>query len=76
MKKFTNQQEAYLEDIEQILLETIADFLDNEEIVNKIEFANIYDPIERSKSELHIRMAKIAMTEFKNTMLSRLEKSN
>lgn len=58
-----------LSNIEQMLIENIADFLDSEEIMIQETILEIKDPIEREKSELHIRMAKVAMEEYKKTML-------
>jgi hypothetical protein len=55
--------------IEQMLLENIADFLDSEEIMIQETINGLKDPEPREKTELHIRMAKVAMQEYKSTML-------
>ena len=57
------------ENVEQMLIENIADFLDSEEILIQESIAELKDPIPREKTELHIRMAKAAMKEYKSTML-------
>lgn len=57
------------ENVEQMLIENIADFLDEEEILIQETMAELKDPIKRDKTELHIRMAKAAMKEYKSTML-------
>jgi len=57
-----------MEDIEQLLIEHMADFLDDS-YINTIEAVNhLNDPVVREESELHIRMAKAAMVEYKRTM--------
>lgn len=53
------------ENVEQMLIESIADFLIQETM------AELKDPITRDKTELHIRMAKAAMKEYKSTMLTK-----
>ena len=57
------------ENVEQMLIENIADFLDREDILLQESMAELKDPITRDKTELHIRMAKSAMKEYKETML-------
>ena len=57
------------ENVEQMLIEKIADFLDEEEILIQESMAELKDPEPREKTELHIRMAKVAMQEYKSTML-------
>lgn len=57
------------ENVEQMLIEKIADFLDSEEILIQESTAELKDPEPREKTELHIRMAKAAMKEYKSTML-------
>ena len=54
------EKEVSLNNIEQMLLETIADFLDEESIRLDVKIGFFYDPVERDKSELHIIMAKAA----------------
>lgn len=63
-----------LDNIEQNLIESIADFLDTDSIKLDQAIALISDPVEREESELHIRMAKAAMNEYKKTMLPADEK--
>lgn len=60
-----------MEDIKQALIELIADFLDSELIKDKEFFENVKDPIERDKSELHIRMAELAFNEYKKTIIKK-----
>lgn len=61
------------ENVEQMLIENISDFLDNEEILIQESIAKLKDPIPREKTELHIRMAKVAMIEYKKTMLQKID---
>lgn len=61
-----------LSNIEQMLIENIADFLDSEEIMIQESIQEIKDPTPREKTELHIRMANAAMEEYKKTMLTQL----
>ena len=56
------------ENVEQMLIENIADFLDEESILIQETMAELKDPIPREKTELHIRMAQAAMKEYKSTM--------
>jgi len=56
------------ENIEQMLIEKIADFLDSEEVVNIENEAGLKDPIKREESLLHIRMAQSAIREYKITV--------
>lgn len=65
---------AMLDNIEQNLIESIADFLDTDSIKLDQAIALISDPVEREESELHIRMGKAAMNEYKKTMLPADEK--
>lgn len=70
----TNVSSSYsndlcFENVEQMLIENIADFLDEEEIIIQEVMAELKDPEPREKTELHIRMAKAAMKEYKSTML-------
>ena len=57
------------ENVEQMLIENIADFLDQEDVLIQESISELKDPIVREKTELHIRMAKAAMKEYKSTML-------
>ena len=61
------------ENIEQMLIEKIADFLDDQEVIIQKAIANLKDPISRGKTELHIRMANMAMIEYKKTMIKAIE---
>lgn len=58
-----------LENIEQDLIELIADYLDSESLQFDQAIALVKDPIPREKSELHIRMAKAAFLEYKKTIV-------
>lgn len=60
-----------MEDIKQALTELMADFLDSELIKDKECFSGLKDPIERDKSELHIRMAELAFNEYKKTVIKK-----
>lgn len=66
--KSDHAKEAMLDMIEQDLLEVIADFLDSDCVQLNEAIGLFYDPISRDKSELHIRMAKAAMKEYRNTV--------
>lgn len=63
-------KEAMLENIEQNLIELIADYLDSESLILDEMIASIKDPEPRDKTELHIRMAKAAFLEYKKTVVS------
>jgi cob(I)alamin adenosyltransferase len=63
-------KKAMLEDIQQQLIETMADFLDDENIVLSQAIALVKDPIDREESELHIRMANAAFEEYKRTIVA------
>ena len=60
--------EASIENIEQDLIELIADFLDSESVVLDEAIGNIKDPESREESELHIKMAKAAMQVYIDTV--------
>lgn len=57
------------EQIEQMLIEKLADFLDQEDVIIHETMAKLKDPVKREESFLHIRMAQSAMSEYKLTML-------
>ena len=63
--------QSSFDNIEQNLLELIADFLDSEELQLDEATGLFSDPIPREKTELHIRMAKAAMLEYKKTVVYR-----
>lgn len=65
----TGSELCLLENVEQRLLEAIADLLDEESILIDESISGAYDPVNREESELHIRMAKAAMVEYKKTMI-------
>lgn len=60
---------AMLENIEQNLIEMMADYLDSESLRLDQAIALVKDPIPREESELHIRMAKAAFLEYKKTVV-------
>jgi len=60
---------AILENIEQNLIEIMADYLDSESLQLDQAIAFIKDPIPRKESELHIRMAKAAFLEYQKTIV-------
>lgn len=61
--------EASFDNIEQNLLELIADFLDSEEVQLDEMIGLFSDPVKQEDTELHIRMAKAAMEEYKKTVV-------
>ena len=63
--------EASFESIEQNLLELIADFLDSESVVLYEAIGVFSDPTKREDTELHTRMTKAAMEEYKTTVVYR-----
>ena len=63
----TISQQQGIDNIKQMLIETIADFLDKPEIMMIIDTCNLNDADEREDSELHIRMALASMNEFVKT---------
>jgi len=58
-----------LRNIEQALIECIADFLDTDQMYLNQVCAEIKDPEPRENTELHVRMAKAAFEEYKKTMI-------
>jgi len=63
-------ENIWLANVEQSLIETMADFLDDECLIMDESCAGVKDREPREKSELHIRMAKAAFSEYKKTMLN------
>jgi hypothetical protein len=57
--------EASIGNIEQNLIELIADFLDSESVTLEEATGRIEDPLPRIESELHIEMAKAAIEVYK-----------
>ena len=62
-------KEAMLENIEQNLIELMAEFLDSDSLKLDEAIALVKDPVSREESELHIRMAKAAFLEYKKTVV-------
>lgn len=62
-------KEAMFDSMEQRLLETIGDFLDSESQKLDEAIACVKDPVKHEETELHIRMAKAAMDEYKKTVV-------
>lgn len=62
-------REVAFDNIEQGLLELIGEYLDSESILMEESSNNMKDPISIDKTELHIRMAKAAMIEYKKTII-------
>lgn len=60
---------AMLENIEQNLIELMADYLDSESLQLDQAIALVKDPIPKEGSELHIRMAKAAFLEYTKTIV-------
>ena len=60
---------AMLEDIEQNLIELMAEYLDSESLQLGQSIALVKDPVPREESELHIRMAKAAFLEYQKTVV-------
>lgn len=67
--KIKHVKEAMFDDMEQDLLELIADFLDSDSVQLNETIGLFSDPVSREDSELHIRMAKAAMKEYRNTVV-------
>jgi len=65
----THAKEAMFENMEQSLLELIADWLDSEEQQLNQFIALVQDPVSHEDTELHIRMAKAAMEVYKSTVV-------
>ena len=63
-------QKILMENVEQSLIEKMADFLDDPSLATDLYLAKLKEPEPREKSELHIRMAKAAFSEYKKTMLN------
>ena len=63
--------ESSFDSIEQNLLELIADFLDSESVQLDEAIGLFSDPVKREDTELHIRMTKAAMHEYKKTVVYR-----
>lgn len=59
---------ANYENIKQMLIEKMADFLDEDAVIIEQVIQEINDPVVRENSELHIRMAEAAMNEYTKTM--------
>lgn len=62
-------KEAMLENIEQNLIEIMAEYLDSESLKLDQAIALVKDPVPRQESELHIRMAKAAFLEYKKIVV-------
>jgi hypothetical protein len=59
-------QKTHFENVRQQLIETMADFLDS---IQMDEYnAKVGDPVDRTKSKLHIRMADAAFKQYKKTV--------
>ena len=64
-------KEAMFDNIQQNLIELMADFLDSESVKLDESVACISDPESKDESELHIRMANAAFNEYKKTMINK-----
>ena len=60
---------AMLENIEQNLIDLMAEYIDSESLQLDQAIALVKDPVTREESELHIRMAKAAFLEYKKTIV-------
>ena len=58
----------HFENVQQKLIELMADYLDSEDLKIDEAASGYKDPIPREESELHIRMAKAAYREYKSTI--------
>jgi len=67
----SHAEHAMLDNIQQNLIELMADFLDSESVKLDESVACISDPEAKDESELHIRMAKAAFNEYKKTMINK-----
>ena len=63
-------QKILMENVKQSLIEKMADFLDDPSLATDLYLAKLKEHKPREKSELHIRMAKAAFFEFKNTIIT------
>jgi len=53
--------------LKQRLIENIADILDSEDVQREEFLSGISDPVKIEETELHIRMAEAALSEYKRT---------
>lgn len=60
---------AMLENIEQNLIELMAEYLDSDSLELDQAIAGVEDPVPRDESSLHIRMAKAAFYEYVSTVI-------
>ena len=56
-------------EIEQTLIELMADFLDSDLLKYDAAIVGWKDPEPRETSELHIRMAEVAFNEYKKSIM-------
>lgn len=63
-------QQLLFDIVEKRLTELIGDYLDSEDHIIDQLCAEVKDPIQRDITELHIRMAKVALSEYKKTMVN------
>ena len=68
LKKNTIEPNKKLEDIKYLLEETIAEFLDQDNVIVHQAILGIKDPTPREETELHIRMAEAAIKEYEKSM--------
>ena len=67
-----NKQKAIkMQEVQQNLIELIADYLDSETHRTAELFGGLSDPVDRGNTELHIRMADAAFKEYINTIKTR-----
>lgn len=57
-----------MENIEQLLIEAIAEFLDSEYVNFEEQVAGVKDRAPREDTDLHIRMAAAAMAVYRETV--------
>jgi hypothetical protein len=61
---------AMLDNIQQNLIDIMADYLESDSLKLDEMIALIKDPVKSDESELHIRMANAAFEEYKKTVVS------
>ncbi len=66
----TKMNEPKFESMEQLLLEFFGEWLDDPQRQMDMALARVKDPFPPHETELHIRMAKAAMDEFRRSVVA------
>lgn len=64
-----HNKQALLDAVEQALTEIIGDYMDSSDLMLSQALAGVEDPVVRHESELHIRMARAALVEYRKTII-------